>query len=150
MSTVFVKPVNMARVVRRCFQVFKVIHQLVDSEEDILMVSFDCSESNLSVRQTGEEGILLGGGRGPEYQWPVFFLPLKVATDVITEFAADGVKYLELRSTPREEKRTGEDVNMEPHILIKWFRLHLLLICFLDRIDEKGIYRKCHQSHQKL
>lgn len=68
MSTVFVKPVNMARVVRRCFQVFKVIHQLVDSEEDILMVSFDCSESNLSVRQTGEEGILLGGGRGPEYQ----------------------------------------------------------------------------------
>lgn len=25
--------------VRRCFQVFKVIHQLVDTEEDILMVS---------------------------------------------------------------------------------------------------------------
>ncbi|XP_037111311.1 adenosine deaminase-like protein isoform X4 [Syngnathus acus] len=31
----------------------------------------------------------------------------KVATDVIKEFAADGVKYLELRSTPREEKKTG-------------------------------------------
>lgn len=30
-----------------------------------------------------------------------------VATDVIKEFAADGVKYLELRSTPREEKTTG-------------------------------------------
>lgn len=30
-----------------------------------------------------------------------------VATDVIKEFAADGVKYLELRSTPREEKSTG-------------------------------------------
>ncbi|XP_008310649.1 N6-Methyl-AMP deaminase isoform X2 [Cynoglossus semilaevis] len=51
----------------RCFQVFKVIHQLVDTEEDILMV----------------------------------------ATDVIKEFAADSVKYLELRSTPREEKNTG-------------------------------------------
>ncbi|KAJ8249032.1 hypothetical protein GJAV_G00230440 [Gymnothorax javanicus] len=49
------------------FQVFKVIHQLVDSEEDILMV----------------------------------------AKAVIAEFAADGVKYLELRSTPREERQTG-------------------------------------------
>lgn len=55
------------RTLDECFQVFKVIHQLVDSEEDILMV----------------------------------------ATDVIKEFAADGVKYLELRSTPREEKSTG-------------------------------------------
>lgn len=35
-----------------------------------------------------------------------------MATDVIKEFAADGVKYLELRSTPREEKSTGECVNM--------------------------------------
>ncbi|KAM6926758.1 N6-Methyl-AMP deaminase isoform 2-T2 [Lycodopsis pacificus] len=55
------------RTLEECFQVFKVIHQLVDSEEDILMV----------------------------------------ATDVIREFAADGVKYLELRSTPREERNTG-------------------------------------------
>ncbi|CAJ1056421.1 adenosine deaminase-like protein [Xyrichtys novacula] len=55
------------RTLDECFQVFKVIHQLVDSEEDILMV----------------------------------------ATDVIKEFAADGVKYLELRSTPREETKTG-------------------------------------------
>ncbi|XP_075883494.1 N6-Methyl-AMP deaminase [Nelusetta ayraudi] len=55
------------RTLDECFQVFKVIHQLVDTEEDILMV----------------------------------------ATDVIKEFAADGVKYLELRSTPREEKNTG-------------------------------------------
>lgn len=29
-----------------------------------------------------------------------------MAKDVIKEFAADGVKYLELRSTPREEKNT--------------------------------------------
>lgn len=46
-----------------------------------------------------------------------FFFP-QVATDVIKEFAADGVKYLELRSTPREEKNTGKDVNVEVHILI--------------------------------
>uniref|UniRef100_A0A8C2ZCG5 N6-Methyl-AMP deaminase n=1 Tax=Cyclopterus lumpus TaxID=8103 RepID=A0A8C2ZCG5_CYCLU len=55
------------RTLDECFQVFKVVHQLVDTEEDILMV----------------------------------------ATDVIREFAADGVKYLELRSTPREENKTG-------------------------------------------
>ncbi|KAM7414810.1 hypothetical protein PAMA_019567 [Pampus argenteus] len=55
------------RTLDECFQVFKVIHQLVDTEEDIMMV----------------------------------------ATDVIKEFAADGVKYLELRSTPREENNTG-------------------------------------------
>ncbi|XP_020516567.2 adenosine deaminase-like protein [Labrus bergylta] len=55
------------RTLDECFQVFKIIHQLVDTEEDILMV----------------------------------------ATDVIREFAADGVKYLELRSTPREDKSTG-------------------------------------------
>ncbi|XP_017328849.1 adenosine deaminase-like protein isoform X1 [Ictalurus punctatus] len=55
------------RTLAECFEVFKVIHQLVDSEEDILMV----------------------------------------AKSVIEEFAADGVKYLELRSTPREEAKTG-------------------------------------------
>lgn len=44
-----------------------------------------------------------------------------MATDVIKEFAADGVKYLELRSTPREEKNTGKDVNVEVHILIARF-----------------------------
>ncbi|XP_066505567.1 adenosine deaminase-like protein [Hoplias malabaricus] len=55
------------RTLDECFQVFKVIHQLIDSEEDILMV----------------------------------------AKDVIHEFAADGVKYLELRSTPRNEPKTG-------------------------------------------
>lgn len=37
----------------------------------------------------------------------------QVATDVIKEFAADGVKYLELRSTPREEKNTGKDAKIE-------------------------------------
>ncbi|XP_028814948.1 N6-Methyl-AMP deaminase [Denticeps clupeoides] len=55
------------RTLDECFQVFKVIHQLVDSEEDVMMV----------------------------------------AKDVIQEFAADGVKYLELRSTPREDGKTG-------------------------------------------
>nr|XP_055049144.1 adenosine deaminase-like protein [Misgurnus anguillicaudatus] len=55
------------RTLDECFQVFKAIHQLVDSEEDILMV----------------------------------------AKSVIREFAADGVKYLELRSTPREVTGTG-------------------------------------------
>lgn len=40
----------------------------------------------------------------------------KVATDVIREFAADGVKYLELRSTPREEKDTSKDVGKESNI----------------------------------
>ncbi|XP_019896123.2 adenosine deaminase-like protein isoform X3 [Esox lucius] len=55
------------RTLDECFQVFKVIHQLIDTEEDILMV----------------------------------------AKDVIREFAEDGVKYLELRTTPREDKNTG-------------------------------------------
>ncbi len=41
-----------------------------------------------------------------------------MATDVIKEFAADGVKYLELRSTPREEKDTGKTVTMEPYVFI--------------------------------
>uniref|UniRef100_A0A8D0ET12 Adenosine deaminase like n=1 Tax=Strix occidentalis caurina TaxID=311401 RepID=A0A8D0ET12_STROC len=31
----------------------------------------------------------------------------QITKDIIKEFAADGVKYLELRSTPREEKSTG-------------------------------------------
>lgn len=35
-----------------------------------------------------------------------------MAKDVISEFAADGVKYLELRSTPREEKNTGKDLKI--------------------------------------
>lgn len=48
----------------------------------------------------------------------LYFLFPQVATDVIKEFAADGVKYLELRSTPREEKNTGNDVNIEMNI---WF-----------------------------
>lgn len=32
---------------------------------------------------------------------------LMVTKDVIKEFADDGVKYLELRSTPRRENATG-------------------------------------------
>ncbi|MBN3307776.1 ADAL protein, partial [Amia calva] len=55
------------RTLAECFQVFKVIHQLIVTEEDLFTVT----------------------------------------RDVIQEFAADGVKYLELRSTPREEKQAG-------------------------------------------
>ena len=50
---------------------------------------------------------------------------VQVATDVIREFAADGVRYLELRSTPREEKTTGKKVNMVKGILIGWFLIWL-------------------------
>ncbi|MEE6502897.1 hypothetical protein FKM82_004671 [Ascaphus truei] len=50
------------RTLEECFQMFRIIHQITDTAEDILMVT----------------------------------------KDVIKEFAADGVKYLELRSTPRE------------------------------------------------
>ncbi|XP_040198727.1 adenosine deaminase-like protein [Rana temporaria] len=50
------------RTLEECFQMFKIIHQITDTAEDILLVT----------------------------------------KDVIKEFAADGVKYLELRSTPRE------------------------------------------------
>nr|AAH77921.1 MGC80849 protein [Xenopus laevis] len=50
------------RTLEECFQMFKIIHQITDTAEDILLVT----------------------------------------KDVIKEFAADGVKYLELRSTPRD------------------------------------------------
>ncbi|XP_043934589.1 adenosine deaminase-like protein isoform X2 [Protopterus annectens] len=55
------------RTLEECFQMFRVVHQITSTTEDILVV----------------------------------------AKDVIKEFAADGVKYLELRSTPREENSTG-------------------------------------------
>ncbi|KAM9310913.1 N6-Methyl-AMP deaminase-L-like [Gastrophryne carolinensis] len=50
------------RTLEESFEMFKIIHQITDTTEDILLVT----------------------------------------KDVIKEFAADGVKYLELRSTPRE------------------------------------------------
>ncbi|XP_069621971.1 adenosine deaminase-like protein isoform X1 [Ranitomeya imitator] len=52
------------RSLEECFQMFRIIHQITDTAEDILLVT----------------------------------------KDVIKEFAADGVKYLELRSTPRESQ----------------------------------------------
>ncbi|MBN3312352.1 ADAL protein, partial [Atractosteus spatula] len=55
------------RTLDECFHMFRIIHQLIDSEEDLFMVT----------------------------------------KDVVKEYALDGVKYLELRSTPREEKHTG-------------------------------------------
>ncbi|KAL4658771.1 adenosine deaminase-like protein isoform X1 [Arapaima gigas] len=55
------------RTLDECFEVFKVLHQLVDTEEDLLMIT----------------------------------------KAVIREFAEDGVRYLELRSTPRVETKTG-------------------------------------------
>ncbi|KAL0968697.1 hypothetical protein UPYG_G00270340 [Umbra pygmaea] len=70
------------RTLDECFQVFKVIHQLVDTEEDILMVS----------------------------------------KDVIREFADDGVKYLELRSTPREEKNSGMTKRSYIHTIMEAIR----------------------------
>lgn len=72
-----------------------------------------------------------------------------MATDVIKEFEADGVKYLELRSTPREEKNTGKHVNIEIHILIAGFIICLVwrnmvytLFYFLlfPRIDQKEVH----------
>ncbi|XP_061078061.1 adenosine deaminase-like protein isoform X1 [Conger conger] len=70
------------RTLGQAFQAFKVIHQLVDTEEDILMV----------------------------------------AKAVIGEFAADGVKYLELRSTPREETKTGLTKRMYVETVIEGIR----------------------------
>ncbi|AWP08253.1 putative adenosine deaminase-like protein isoform 9 [Scophthalmus maximus] len=90
---------NMAALVRRCFQVFKVIHQLVDTEEDILMVRTGTDPS--SNKQINELSI------SSRLQQQTSVNSSQVATDVIREFAADSVKYLELRSTPREEKHTG-------------------------------------------
>eukprot|EP00062_Callorhinchus_milii_P010919 gi/632956324/ref/XP_007893901.1/ PREDICTED: adenosine deaminase-like protein isoform X1 [Callorhinchus milii] len=55
------------RTLEECFEMFKIIHQLTVSDEDVFVVT----------------------------------------KDVVKEFAADGVKYIELRSTPREEKSTG-------------------------------------------
>lgn len=43
----------------------------------------------------------------PDFHSDFFLFLIKVATDVIKEFAADNVKYLELRSTPREENHTS-------------------------------------------
>uniref|UniRef100_A0A3B3ZVI0 Adenosine deaminase domain-containing protein n=1 Tax=Periophthalmus magnuspinnatus TaxID=409849 RepID=A0A3B3ZVI0_9GOBI len=89
------------RTLDECFQVFKVIHQLVDSEEDIFMV----------------------------------------ATDVIKEFAADGVKYLELRSTPREETTTGLTKRRYIETVIKYSKLCTLTLIikrFLVAIDRRN------------
>ncbi|XP_069078469.1 adenosine deaminase-like protein isoform X1 [Pleurodeles waltl] len=55
------------RSLEECFQMFRIIHQVTTTTEDILLVT----------------------------------------KDVIKEFADDGVKYLELRSTPREVSSTG-------------------------------------------
>lgn len=96
------------RAAHRCFQVFKVIHQMVDAEEDILMVKILCCGDAFctSCRFCCHLSHFI-----PKISQIVFSLYSQVATDVIKEFAADGVKYLELRSTPREEKNTGKDVN---------------------------------------
>lgn len=77
---------------------FKVIHQLVDSEEDILMVGHVIKIINWIYKLIQFITVIL---------LDKVLLCFQVATDVIKEFAADGVKYLELRSTPREEKSTG-------------------------------------------
>ena len=71
-----------------------------------------------------------------------------MAKDVIREFAADGVKYLELRSTPREEKNTGKHVNTETNhfdgmvyhqdCFIKLLALHM---CYLSPV---GLTKKTY------
>lgn len=53
-----------------------------------------------------------------------------MAKDVISEFAADGVKYLELRSTPREEKNTGKDLK----ILFCSFWFEIIWSCCAERV----------------
>ena len=64
----------------------------------------------------------------PEYKQQILvwvFFSFQVATDVIREFAADSVKYLELRSTPREEKRTGTDTQHGDNNLIVGFTVRI-------------------------
>ncbi|XP_069862030.1 adenosine deaminase-like protein isoform X3 [Dipodomys merriami] len=76
---------------------FHVIHQLATSTEDILM-PFHLHNRNSFGAFMGEKR------RGPDLDYCEF---TKITKDVIKEFADDGVKYLELRSTPREENTTG-------------------------------------------
>ncbi len=74
-------------------------------------------------------------------------LSFQVATDVIKEFAADGVKYLELRSTPREEKNTGEGCQHGARCILMarfnrqdcFTRLQGVRCLFFPRIDKKEI-----------
>lgn len=60
----------------------------------------------------------------------------QVATDVIKEFAADGVKYLELRSTPREEKDTGMDVIVET-----WYYDCMIIVTIVTRLNSWWSFR---------
>lgn len=73
----------------------------------------------------------------------VFSLYSQVATDVIKEFAADGVKYLELRSTPREEKNTGKDVCVFflQNIELKFFEAVILRIFIINLL---GLTKKSY------
>ncbi|KAM4675028.1 N6-Methyl-AMP deaminase [Discoglossus pictus] len=90
------------RSLEECFQMFRIIHQITDTAEDILMVT----------------------------------------KDVIKEFAADGVKYLELRSTPREtttgmNKRTYVETILEGIRQCKEEELDID-VRFLVAIDRRG------------
>ncbi|XP_058150038.1 N6-Methyl-AMP deaminase isoform X4 [Dasypus novemcinctus] len=78
------------RTLEECFQMFRIIHQLTTSPEDILMVT----------------------------------------KDVIKEFADDGVKYLELRSTPRGENTTGIRQSKQENLDID--------VRYLVTIDRRG------------
>lgn len=73
---------------------FKIIHEIVDDVEAVTKASF-----NLCVHIVDPLNV------------PIF---LQVAHDVVKEFAADGVVYLELRSTPRANHKTGK----EAHIIL--------------------------------
>ncbi|CAH2273776.1 adenosine deaminase [Pelobates cultripes] len=90
------------RTLEECFEMFRIIHQVTDTAEDILLVT----------------------------------------KDVIREFAADGVKYLELRSTPRESpsgmnKRTYVETVLEGIRQCKEEELDID-VRFLLAIDRRG------------
>ena len=69
----------------RCFDIFKLIHKLVDDTSTVKMVKY----FDLSIL------------------YPCYFV-FQVATDVVKEFADDGVRYLEIRTTPRSNTNTGK------------------------------------------
>ncbi|XP_012967831.1 adenosine deaminase-like protein isoform X1 [Mesocricetus auratus] len=102
------------RTLEECFQMFRVIHQLTTSPEDILMSlhTFLCGNlTDWTVFCPEQES---GQMREPAPNTAALSIWFscrsqgnRVTKDVIKEFADDGVKYLELRSTPREENATG-------------------------------------------
>ncbi|XP_061450956.1 adenosine deaminase-like protein isoform X2 [Rhineura floridana] len=68
---------------------------------------------------------------------------LMVTKDVVQEFAADGVKYLELRSTPRDEQTTGMTKRMYVEAVLEGVRQCKedgldIEVRFLLSVDRRG------------